>query len=167
LKNLLKNNHWEDADKKTAQIMRFVADKKEQEILEVKDMKNISCPNLKEIDKNWAKYSNGIFGFKKQKEIWIETGNSFSNQPSEYPDKDKEAAYLRFISRVGWYDKNTNKLLESSQVINAVEKDYPTPNVRSGVLPYSALNDVFYVAGIHSLNYNFGPFFSRIEDCKL
>jgi hypothetical protein len=166
LKNLLKNNHWEDADKKTAQIIRFVADKKEQDILEVKDMENISCLNFKEIDENWAKYSNGIFGFKKQKEIWIETGNRISNQRSEYLGKDQEA-YLHFISRVGWYDKNTNKPLEYSQVINAVEKDYPTPNVRPGVLPYSALNEVFYVAGIYSSNYNSYPLFSRIEDCKL
>jgi GUN4-like len=142
LNNLLENKKWEDADRKTYQMMLFIADREKEEYLDVESIRQFSCPDLKQIDEYWAKNSNGHFGFKKQKEIWIETGNRLDIK-DEYTEKDAEA-YRRFASRVGWYDEKANLILRYSQVIDTVNQADPTtktdPNVRytgryTGILP--------------------------------
>jgi GUN4-like len=124
LDNLLENKKWEDADSKTYQMMLFIADREKEKYLDVESIQQFSCPDFKQIDEYWAKNSNGHFGFKKQKEIWIETGNRFDIK-DEYTEKDAEA-YRRFASRVGWYDEKAKDLLRYSQVIDTVNQADPT-----------------------------------------
>jgi myosin heavy subunit len=139
LNNLLENKKWEDADRKTYQMMLFIADREKEEYLDVENIQQFSCPDFKQIDEYWAKNSNGHFGFKKQKEIWIETGNRLGIEIGEYTKKDEEA-YIRFASRVGWYDEKDKDFLRYSQVIDTVNQADPTtktdPKYRyTGILP--------------------------------
>ncbi len=145
LDNLLKDKKWEDADGKTYQIMLFIADREKQEYLDVEDIQQFSCPDLKQIDEYWAKNSNGRFGFKKQKEIWTKTGGRLGIKLEDWTQED-DARYLEFASQVGWYDKNAKDFLTYSQVIDAVNKADPTQTDPktiyryTGILPYGTNN---------------------------
>ena len=63
--------------------------------LEIEDIENFPCEDLRTLNELWVKYSNGHFGFSVQKEIWIECGG----KPGVYDDLE---SYVRFADRVGW-----------------------------------------------------------------
>ena len=64
---------WKKADQETYKIMLQVASKNEG-YLDVKDIENFPCEDLRTIDKLWVHYSKGLFGFSVQKKIWQELG---------------------------------------------------------------------------------------------
>ena len=81
--------------------MLYVANRENEQYLDIDSLKNFSCKNLQDIDSLWVKHSDERFGFSVQKQIWVETGNRLGIiEPSEEDAKN----YERFISSVGWYD---------------------------------------------------------------
>ncbi len=50
--------------------MLAVAKRENEGWLDVKDIDNFPCPDLRTIDQLWVKYSNGKFGFSVQKRIY-------------------------------------------------------------------------------------------------
>ena len=53
---------------------------------------DIRCSQLDKIDTFWTKYSEGKFGLRVQKQIWLKMGKNFS----------------KFRKQVGWRDANGN-----------------------------------------------------------
>ncbi|MTJ54379.1 GUN4 domain-containing protein [Anabaena sp. UHCC 0253] len=93
---LMKENRWQDADRKNDQFLLVSAKKEKQGFLELNDIKNFNCKDLKEVDDLWVKNSGGKFGFSVQNRIWKETGNSLDLE------KWSNEGYNRFGERVGW-----------------------------------------------------------------
>ena len=150
LNNLLANKKWEEADKKTYKFMLYVVNK--ESYLDIDSFKNLSCKNLQDINSLWENYSDGRFGFRVQKKIWIETDNRLGITQKKQQDNEN---YKRFTSRIGWYDDNDKKdFLRYTQVIELVEKDYP--NIPLGILPAIPVSNVaVYLTSRRVKNYSF------------
>jgi nucleoside phosphorylase len=85
LRDLLKSERWQEADKETLAVMlRAVGI--EKGFLDDNHIKDFPCTDLRTIDNLWVKYSKNRFGFSVQKLLW------------EGVDKD----YERFGNLVGW-----------------------------------------------------------------
>ncbi len=105
LRDLLKGQEWQAADRETADRMCEVMGAPAEEILStdrrcyltIENVKNFPCQDLQTIDRLWVKYSNGHFGFSVQKKIWQECSSPIS------PDKDWD----RFRVKVGWNGTGT------------------------------------------------------------
>ena len=93
LEDYLKQGDWRKADEETFRLMLQTVGKEDGQWLEVEEIKNFPCEDLRTLNELWVKYSNGHFGFSVQKEIWIECGG----KPEVY---DVES-YIRFADRVG------------------------------------------------------------------
>ncbi len=93
LTNLLKAGKWKEADEETAKIIIQVSGKKENETLEIQDINNLPCRDLKTLDQLWMRYSQGYFGFSIQREVYQSLGLT-----GEY----KEKLWNIFCDRLGW-----------------------------------------------------------------
>lgn len=93
LRDLLKAGKWEEADDETLRVMLTVAKREKVGWLDVKNIDNFPCADLRTIDKLWVKYSNGRFGFSVQKRIYQGLGGT-----REYNGKIWE----KFGDKVGW-----------------------------------------------------------------
>jgi hypothetical protein len=92
LRDLLKAEKWEEADRETLNVMLKVMNQEERGYLNGDDLKNFPCDDLLTIDNLWVTASNGHFGFSVQKKIWEKCGS-----PMSYNDD-----YNKFMQAVGW-----------------------------------------------------------------
>ncbi|NEP12278.1 MAG: hypothetical protein F6K14_19135 [Symploca sp. SIO2C1] len=67
---LLENQQWLKADAETEAIMLKIAGLKEEDCLSKKDIEKFPCQDLHTIDQLWMRYSNNLYGFSVQKQIW-------------------------------------------------------------------------------------------------
>ena len=93
--NYLAQAKWEEADKETRRVMLVVAKREMENSLEVEDIDNFPCEDLRTIDHLWVKYSDGRFGFSVQKRIYQE----FIENGYEYGSKD---IWEAFGDKIGW-----------------------------------------------------------------
>jgi serine/threonine protein kinase len=93
LRDLLKAGKWKEADEETARVMLAVAKREKESWLDVKDIDNFPCADLRTIDQLWVKYSNGKFGFSVQKRIYQSFGGT-----REY----NSGIWDKFGDKVGW-----------------------------------------------------------------
>ena len=100
---LMQQNRWKDADLKNWQFLLASAKKEKQDYLEINDLKNFNCKDLKAVDKLWVDNSKGKFGYSVQKRIYLETGNSldFDWEKGTFT-KWSDERYNSFDKRVGW-----------------------------------------------------------------
>lgn len=98
LQDLLKAYKWKEADYETYKLMVIVLKKKEGDNIYQEDLKIFSCEDFKLIDQLWSEYSQGRFGFTKQREIWFDCGG----KSGVYDDKIAQL----FGDRVGWKRRN-------------------------------------------------------------
>ncbi|WP_187602863.1 GUN4 domain-containing protein, partial [Microcystis aeruginosa] len=98
LRDLLKQQQWEEADEETRVVMLQGANRTKEEWLQVEDIDNFPCEDLRTIDQLWLKYSNGKFGFSVQAKIYRELGGT-----REY----NERVWNAFGDRVGWRVNNS------------------------------------------------------------
>jgi formylglycine-generating enzyme required for sulfatase activity len=75
LEQLLANQQWKQADQETARVMLKIAEREEEAFLNIEAIDNFPCDDLEIIDRLWLKYSNGLFGFSIQLNIWSEYDN--------------------------------------------------------------------------------------------
>ena len=131
-----KDKDWETADLTTDRLMLFIADREKEQFLNIPEIENFSCKELKEIDKLWVNNSGGNFGFSVQKRIWVETGNRLGVKPEDWNQED-EKNYLRFASTVGWYNDKKNNERESDwmQYSDYIEVVKNNPSQYKGGLP--------------------------------
>jgi eukaryotic-like serine/threonine-protein kinase len=80
LEKLLKGQSWREADEETARLMLKVANREEEDWLDIEAINNFPCTDLSTIDQLWVKYSNGHFGFSVQKLIWLECGGKVDDE---------------------------------------------------------------------------------------
>ncbi|MEC4983256.1 MAG: serine/threonine-protein kinase [Oscillatoria sp. PMC 1068.18] len=93
LRDLLAAGEWKEADEETAKVMLKASNQEERGWLEVEDIDNFPCTDLRTIDQLWIKYSKERFGFSVQKQIYQSLGGI-----RKY---DREI-WQAFDCRVGW-----------------------------------------------------------------
>ena len=93
LQNLLASQYFKEADVETRFVILQVAEREEEGWLDVEDIDNFPCEDLRIIDHLWLKYSNGHFGISVQKQIYQELGGS---------RKRSVKIWDTFGDRVGW-----------------------------------------------------------------
>ncbi|MEL6582108.1 MAG: GUN4 domain-containing protein, partial [Cyanobacteria bacterium J06621_12] len=98
LENSLKEQKWQEADSITANLMLQAGDLDDNEWLELGEISNFSCLEIKKIDLLWQNYSKGKFGFNVQKKIYLETGNDLGDY--------NEKTYKEFGKQIGWFNNN-------------------------------------------------------------
>jgi len=94
LEIFLKNGQWKEADQETTRLMLQIVGKEADQWLDVKDVQNFPCEDLRTLDKLWVDNSGGKFGFSVQKKVWMDCGGV----PGEY-DYD---VHKKFADQVGW-----------------------------------------------------------------
>ncbi|QDL10027.1 serine/threonine protein kinase [Brasilonema octagenarum UFV-E1] len=115
LENLLIDKKWREADEETARVMLKVVGREKQGWLDVKDIDNFPCTDLRTIDQLWVTYSDRHFGFSVQKRIWQECGAKV--------DYETEC---KLGDRVGWR--------KNGFWVNYDERDFSL-NAPRGLLP--------------------------------
>ncbi|MFM6608966.1 MAG: GUN4 domain-containing protein, partial [Dolichospermum sp.] len=93
LRDLLKAEKWQEADKETRRVMLAVAKREEKGWFNVESIDNFPCADLRTIDQLWVKYSNGKFGFSVQQRIYQGLGGT-----REF----KGEIWEKFGDKVGW-----------------------------------------------------------------
>ena len=121
LELLLKNKRWKDADLQTVKIMHKLLNLKSGEYMSSEDLPRFSCYDLCMINDLWIKYSNNMFGFSIQKNIYEEVRGQETNFDS--------GAWQRFGKRVGWYKEK--KWMDN----NNYQNGWKRKNAPKGYLP--------------------------------
>ena len=99
LEEYLKAKEWEKADRETDKLMLSAVGKESGQWLDSDDLRNFPCDELLAIDRLWVKYSNGLYGFSVQKQIYVECGGKLD---FSYPSDE---TWNQFCDRVAWKDK--------------------------------------------------------------
>jgi len=86
LQKLLAAQEWRAADQETKGAIRGSVNAEINRFSDDEIIEQFPCEDLRTIDKLWAIYSNGRFGFSIQNSIWQEVGQD----------------HKKFYSRVGW-----------------------------------------------------------------
>jgi hypothetical protein len=93
LRDLLAQGKWQEADQETTNLLIRASNRQNEGWLRKEDVKNLSCEDLRTMDKLWVAYSQGKFGFSVQREIYQSLGGT-----SEY----NYVIWSKFGDRVGW-----------------------------------------------------------------
>ncbi|NEQ51921.1 MAG: NACHT domain-containing protein [Leptolyngbya sp. SIO3F4] len=91
----LQTQQWQAADNETVSVMLAAGDKTQKGYLNLDDIRNFPCPDLRVIDQLWVRYSNNHFGFSIQKDIYLHCGGKADYQYYE-------EAFRKFGTVVGW-----------------------------------------------------------------
>jgi len=124
LEQLLAAGQWKAANQETANKLLDVAGRQKEGTLEIEDIENFSCPDLRAMDRLWVKYSNGRFGFSVQKRIYQSLGGT-----KVYDEK----VWSAFGEVIGWKKKGekgkigTDWLITDKEFTNAPEAHLPIP----------------------------------------
>jgi hypothetical protein len=146
LENLLAEKKWKDADKETTTIMLKISQREKDGFLEGhRDIQDLGCQDLDNIDRLWMKSSNGHFGFSVQNSIYE-------------MNSDRE----NFYDSVGWFVKSKPKDYDKLTFLqNAPRGHLPTA---SGML--YVFHGTTYILPTRDFE-GFSSFFSRFgEECK-
>jgi hypothetical protein len=95
----LKNKKWIAADNTYRQYIDYNI--KNERNNSPKNSKNLYCPYFQKLDNLWVKYSEGLYGFRVQKKIYLETGNKLN---IDKVSNTNEKSFNHFATRVGWKD---------------------------------------------------------------
>ncbi|MCC5626086.1 GUN4 domain-containing protein, partial [Nostoc sp. CHAB 5715] len=100
---LMQQQRWREADLKNSEFILHSAGKEEQPYLDLADVRNFNCDDLKKLDALWVKNSKGYFGYSVQKKIYLASGNSldFDWEKEEWKNWN-EKGYNDFTKSVGW-----------------------------------------------------------------
>ncbi|MCC5666603.1 GUN4 domain-containing protein [Nostoc sp. CHAB 5784] len=92
---------WKEADEETLKVMLEVAGREKQGYLELNDIREFPCEDLRIIDQLWVNYSNGKFGFSVQKKIYLEEGGILEGSRTSSPLLKIFAPFIRIYARFG------------------------------------------------------------------
>ncbi|MBN3942313.1 MAG: AAA-like domain-containing protein [Nostoc sp. NMS9] len=100
---LMQQQRWREADLKNWQFILYLAGKEKRGYLDLTDVENFNCKDLKQLDTLWVKNSNGRFGYSVQKKIYLDKGNSldFDWEKKEWK-KWNPKGYEDYRESVGW-----------------------------------------------------------------
>ncbi|MEH2452581.1 AAA-like domain-containing protein [Nostoc sp.] len=104
---LMQQQRWREADLKNWQFVLYLAGKETEDYLDLTNVKNFNCNDLKQLDTLWVKNSKGYFGYSVQKKIYLASGNSLDFDWEKGKLKNwNEEGYNDFTKRVGWKGEN-------------------------------------------------------------
>jgi len=163
LNHLMKANNWKDAAQKNDELMVYIAGKEKEPSQLQYNLRNLSCPAFRTIDKLWVEHSDRKFGFSVQKDIL----DDFLEQPGNYYTITEESWEIQeFVSLVGWKDNLYNLYNRSDELswtfFNPRESN-------RGALPLSAWSPytgTFWVNGTWS-RYMTGGFWTQMRSILL
>lgn len=108
LQVLLIAKAWREADQETLKLMRMACGQAGDR-LQVEDIRQFPCRDLYTIDYLWLHYSDGLFGFSAQRDIWTSVGGTLSDVYHDLERFSRSRArwrvntpWHRFGTRVGW-----------------------------------------------------------------
>lgn len=99
--NYLANAQWQEADKETERVMLEVANRKEQNHLDMESTTVFPCKDLQLIDHLWLKFSGDHFGFSVQKEIYLQCGGKAGYNYYQ------EEAEQKWGEMIGWRENDS------------------------------------------------------------
>jgi energy-coupling factor transporter ATP-binding protein EcfA2 len=97
----LQQQRWREADIETYWVMVAAGDRAQKGHLSLDDIRQFPCEDLRVIDQLWVRYSQGIWGFSIQKQIYADCGATLDGN---YPGDD---IWDAFCDRVGWRKGNS------------------------------------------------------------
>ncbi|AFY50772.1 putative NTPase (NACHT family) [Nostoc sp. PCC 7524] len=110
---------WKEADEETFQVMLEAAGSEKHGFLELEDIREFPCEDLRIIDQLWVNYSNGHFGFSVQKDIYLSVGGILEGSRTSSPFKKVlvpfQWIYTRFGGRVRDKEDEINKAYKAYQ----------------------------------------------------
>ena len=74
LEKLLKDKQWYEADQLTDKLMIKASGRDKEGWINLESIKKFPCEDLQTIDRLWVHYSNELYGFSVQKQIYVECG---------------------------------------------------------------------------------------------
>ena len=102
LEKLLKAQEWGKASHLTAKHILQASECEKEGYIDIDKVKTFPCEDLITIDRLWMKYSDGVYGFSVQRNIYVECGGSldfsspsdicwqrFLEKRSPFPDLDR------------------------------------------------------------------------------
>lgn len=111
LRNLLVAKSWREANQETQRLLLQACGREAGQLRE-EDIRQLPCRDLYTIDYLWLHYSDGVFGFSVQQDIWKSVGGStYTPNPNwEQFSKNRgkwrvNSPWHRFGGRVGWRNK--------------------------------------------------------------
>ena len=146
LEKLLKDKQWHIADQLTDKLMLKVMAREKEGYLTLKNIKNFHCEDLQTIDHLWVHYSNGLYGFSVQKQIYVECGG---NLDFSYPSPE---TWDKFCDGTAWKSEG-----------NWVS--YPQLFFKDNFMCVKGHLPMLYFLELKSKVW--GYFFSRIETCEV
>ncbi|QEI39535.1 hypothetical protein BMF77_00085 [Dolichospermum sp. UHCC 0315A] len=100
---LMQQNRWKDADSKNWEFILVSAKREKEGYLELNNIKNFNCNDLRKVDNLWLENSDKKFGYSVQKRIYLETGNSLDfDWKKGVFTKWSDEGYNSFAEKVGW-----------------------------------------------------------------
>jgi serine/threonine protein kinase len=108
LQDLLIAKAWKAADRETQRLL-LKAIGREAGRLRSEEIRQLPCRDLYTIDYLWLHYSDGVFGFSVQQDIWKSVGGTTSPYSPDWDRFSKSrgkwrvnSPWHRFSGRVGW-----------------------------------------------------------------
>ncbi|MGB3535139.1 MAG: GUN4 domain-containing protein [Microcoleaceae cyanobacterium] len=143
LMEILAAKDWRAADEYTWAIILYIAGRQEQGWLQMEDINNFPCTDLRTIDYLWNYYSQGLFGLTVQQQIWESVAEEYSY----------------FCDRVGWRNGENWKYYDELKFIQ---------NIPSGHLPVIAWRKrACYGVGTETAATIFAAYVQRLSYCDL
>ena len=105
LQRLLQEENWVAADIETYEVMIRAMGKRSGDWFSHNELLNFPCTDLRTIDRLWVKYSNKIFGFSVQKEIYDQCSKSYETTASRglrFKVLERHKIWKKFGDEVGW-----------------------------------------------------------------
>lgn len=145
LESLLSDGLWKSADQETSRLMLRVLGKNSDDLFIETDLLNFPCSELIYINDLWKKFSDGRFGFERQKQIYLDCGATFDFQ---HPG---DKTWKLFVESVGW------KVNRESAYYKNIIFDLSAPD---GHLPRLAAGNAVVVSSVL-----FANLFARLDKC--
>ncbi|MEH2367335.1 AAA-like domain-containing protein [Nostoc sp.] len=138
---LMKQQRWREADLKNWQFILYSAGKEGQVFLDLTDVKNFNCKDLKQLDKLWVNNSKGHFGYSVQKKIYLASGNSldFDWEKGEWKNWS-EKGYNNFTKSVGWRGQYGEWIEYKELPMNLKQEGVGGSISRRGELPLGSIS---------------------------
>ena len=150
LRNYLKAQNWEAADKETLKVMLQAANRQEEGYLNRNSIENFPCTDLRTIDQLWVKYSDGHFGFSVQKRIWLECGGKV-----DYGTEKALGDAVGWLRNDNWLSYN-----DITFTLDAPEGHLPFCSLRISIFNFVGWMGVWGGCGFSSLA-------SRLVKCNI
>ncbi|MDY7012109.1 MAG: GUN4 domain-containing protein [Cyanobacteriota bacterium] len=115
LASLLAKKRWQRADRATAEKLLQVAGKKQLGMLEMEDIQQFPCRDLRTIDNLWLARSQGEFGLTVQRKIY----DSIYNELQKRSERDVyivSDTFNRFAEQVAWKRKDKPFLYDEDEL---------------------------------------------------